>query len=107
SAAISRKTATTGRLTLPGKLSDCSSTNRENTELFIVEGESAGGTAKQGRDRETQAILPLRGKVLNTEAVPLAKVLENKELGDLVIALGCGVGKDFDLGKLRYAKVIL
>jgi DNA gyrase subunit B len=107
SAAISRKTATSGRLTLPGKLSDCSSTNRENTELFIVEGESAGGTAKQGRDRETQAILPLRGKVLNTEAVPLAKVLENKELADLVVALGCGVGKDFDLARLRYAKVIL
>ncbi|MBX3192968.1 MAG: type IIA DNA topoisomerase subunit B [Labilithrix sp.] len=107
SAAVSRKTATSGRLTLPGKLSDCSSSARERTELFIVEGDSAGGSAKQGRDREIQAVLPLRGKVLNTESVPLAKVLENKELADLVVAMGCGVGKDFALDRLRYARVIL
>jgi DNA gyrase subunit B/topoisomerase-4 subunit B len=104
---VRRKTAISGRLNLPGKLADCDSTDPEVSELFIVEGDSAGGSAKQGRDRDIQAILPLRGKVLNAEQAGKAKVLDNKELTDLISALGCGMDDHYDPGRLRYGKVIL
>ena len=104
---VSRKTAVSHRLNLPGKLADCSSTNPSESELFIVEGDSAGGSAKQGRDRKTQAILPLRGKVLNAEQASTSKVLNNKELQDIVSALGCGFGDNLDPSRLRYGRIFL
>ncbi|MCZ6792163.1 MAG: DNA topoisomerase IV subunit B [Planctomycetota bacterium] len=104
---VIRKSAVSHRLNLPGKLADCASTRPEESELFIVEGDSAGGSAKQARDRKYQAILPLRGKVLNTEQAGAAKTRANKEISDIVSALGCGLGTNFDIGKLRYHKVII
>ena len=92
---------------LPGKLVDCTSNTIQNTELFIVEGDSAGGSAKQARFRSTQAILPLKGKILNVYSVSLSKIADNNEIQNLVHSLGCGLGKNFQLSKLRYEKIIL
>jgi DNA gyrase/topoisomerase IV subunit B len=99
--------AATRRLTLPGKLADCSSPSRDGTELFIVEGDSAGGSSKQARDRKFQAILPLRGKILNVEQASDEKLKANREIQSLVQSLGTGMGAAFDYSRLRYGKIII
>lgn len=105
---VKRKTATSARkLRLPGKLTDCSADAPKGTELFIVEGDSAGGSAKQARDRKTQAILPIRGKILNVASATSAKILANQEIADLSLAMGCGTRKDCDASQLRYERIII
>ena len=106
-AAIARRKSPLSSLRLPGKLSDCSSSEVEQCELYLVEGDSAGGSAKQGRNRKLQAILPLRGKVLNTESASLARLIKNEEIKNIVDAMGCGIGPNYNPAGLRYGKLII